>query len=72
MLPLKMGVYRGDWVVQSVKPLTLDFGSGHDLMARESEPSVGLCADSMEPAWGSLSLSLCPSSIHARARTRSL
>ena len=27
-----------------------DLGSGHDLMVREFEPHVGLCADSSEPA----------------------
>ena len=26
-----------------------DFGSGHDLTAREFEPRIGLCADSWEP-----------------------
>ena len=41
---------RGTWVVQSVKRLTLDFGSGHGLTAREIEPRVGLCADRAEPA----------------------
>ena len=42
----------------SVKRLALDFGSGRDLMVREMEPHVGLCADSAEPAWNSLSSSL--------------
>ena len=41
-----------------VKHLTLAFGSGHDLMAREFEPRIRFCADSMEPAWDSLPLSL--------------
>ena len=36
----------------------LDFGSGHDHLACEFEPCLGLCPDSMEPAWDSLSLSL--------------
>ena len=45
-------------MAQSVKRLTLDFGSGHDLMVRGIEPRVGLCADSVEPAWDFLSLSL--------------
>ena len=27
----------------------------------EFEPHVGLCADSVQPAWDSLSFSLCPS-----------
>ena len=30
-------------MAQSVKPLTLDFSSGHDLMVLEYEPHVGLC-----------------------------
>ena len=38
------------WVLQSVKHLTFDFG--------ETEPCVGICADSMETAWDSPSPSL--------------
>ena len=34
---------------------TLDFGSGHDFTVCETEPRVGLCTDSVEPAWDSLS-----------------
>ena len=52
---------RGTQVAQSVKPLSLGFGSGHDLVVHGIEPQVRLCTDSMEPAWDSLSLSLCPS-----------
>ena len=48
----------GTWVAQSVKRLTLDFCSGHDLTVREFKPLNVLCADSLEPAWDSLSLSL--------------
>ena len=51
-------------MAQSVKHLTLDFGSGHDLTVRDIEPHVGLCADLKEPAWDSLSLFLCPSPAH--------
>ena len=53
-------------MAQSVKQPTLDFGSGCDLMVREIEPHVGLCANSVEPAWDSLSLSfsLSPSPAH--------
>ena len=40
-----------------VKRLTLDLGSGHDLMVCGIKPCNGLCADSMEPASDSLSLS---------------
>ena len=46
------------WVAQLVKYPTLDLSSGHDLMVCEFEPRIGLCADSMEPAWDSLSPSL--------------
>ena len=45
-------------VAQSVKHLTLDFGSGHDLIVCGLEPHPGLCAESVEPAWDSLSPSL--------------
>ena len=48
-----------------LKHLTLDFGSSHDVIVCEFESHVGLCADSVEPAWDSLSfplsLPLCPS-----------
>ena len=46
---------RGARVAQSVKRQTPDFGSGHDLTVREFEPRVELCADSVGPAWDSLS-----------------
>ena len=42
-------------MAQSVKHLTLDFGSDHDLTVLEYELHVGLCADSVELAWDSLS-----------------
>ena len=46
-----------------------DFGSGHDLTVCEFKPCVGLCADSSEPGaccFGfCVSLSLCPSPVHA-------
>ena len=45
-------------MAQLVERLTLDFDSGHALMVRGIEPRVGLCANSMEPAWDSLSLPL--------------
>ena len=47
----------GAWVAQSVEHPTLDFGC-HHLMVREFEPHVRLCADSAEPAWDPLFLSL--------------
>ena len=42
-------------MAHSVELLTLNFSSGHDLMVCEFEPCIGLHADSMEPAWDSLS-----------------
>ena len=59
-----MGACRSTWVAQSVKCPTLDFSSDHDLPVQVIEPHVGLCTDSVEPAWDSLplSLSLCPHS----------
>ena len=47
-------------MAQSAKRPTLDFSSGHDLMVHEIELHVGLCPDSAEPAWDSLSLSASP------------
>ena len=46
---------RGAGVAQSVEVPTPDFSSGHDLMVRGIKPCVWLCADSVEPAWDSLS-----------------
>ena len=43
---------------QSVKYLTLGFGSGHDLTVCEFEPCFELRAVSVEPAWDSLSILL--------------
>ena len=45
-------------MTQSVKFLTLGFGSSRDLMVREFEPRVGLCAASEEPASEFLSLKI--------------
>ena len=49
---------RGAQVVQLVKDLTLDFGSGHDLMVHEIKHHMGFCTDRMEPAWDPLSIPL--------------
>ena len=46
---------QGAWVAQSIKYPTLDFGSGHDPTVPEIEPHVGLCVNSVEPAWDLLS-----------------
>ena len=43
---------------QSVKHLTPDLGSGHDLTVHEFKPCLRLCANSVESAWDSLSLPL--------------
>ena len=47
---------RGPRGAQSVELPTLGISSGHDPAVREIEPRIGLCADSAEPAWDSLSL----------------
>ena len=62
-LQLRFHSSQGTWEAPSVKRLTLDFGSGHDLTVHELESHVGLCADSVEPAWDSLSPSLRPSPV---------
>ena len=49
---------QGARVVQAVKCLALDFGSGHDLGVREIEPCMGLRGDSSEPALDPLPPSL--------------
>ena len=56
---------RGLGVAQSVELLTLDFRSGHDLMAGGIEPCIGFCAEGVKPVWGSLPHSLCLSHTHA-------
>ena len=48
----------------------LIFGSGHDLAVCDIEPHVGLHADSVEPAWDSLST--LPPLMHVRACLRAL
>ena len=45
-------------MAQSVKCQTVDLGSGCDLTVCVVEPQIGLHADSEEPAWDSLSLSV--------------
>ena len=51
-----MVLWRGSGVAQSVGPLTLDFGSGHDLTVTGSSPASGSVL-AVEPAWDSLSSS---------------
>ena len=50
-VPKKTPLPWGAWVAQSVKHPILGFGSGHDLKVHEFKPHVGLCTDSVEPAW---------------------
>ena len=50
-LHIKEEKVRGTRVAQSVKHLTLDFGSGHDLTVRETEPPRW----AVQTAWDSLS-----------------
>ena len=59
-------------MAQSLKCLSLDFGSDHDLTVREFEPHGGLCADSWQPAWDSLSPSLSALTPLSHTRTCSL
>ena len=47
---LKKAIQWGARMAQSLKHLTLNFSSGHDLLFREFEPLIGLCTDSTEPA----------------------
>ena len=55
----------GTWVAQSVKCSTLGFGSGCALKGQELKPHIGLCADSADPAWDSLSPSLSLFPVHS-------
>ena len=50
--------FWGAWMAQSVKNPTLDFSSGYDLKVCELQPQVGLCANNVEPAGDSFSISL--------------
>ena len=59
-------------MAQLVERLTLNFSSGHDLAVCETEPHVELCADSVAPAWDSLSPPSLPLPSLARARFPSL
>ena len=59
-------------MAQLVKRPTLGFGSGHDLAVREFEPHIGLCADSAEPAWDSVSPCLSAPPLLSRTLSLSL
>ena len=51
-----------EWLGRLGIYLPLGLGSGHDLMVGDFEPCMGFCANSVQPAWDSVSLSLHPSS----------
>ena len=59
----------GAWAAQSVEPLTLGFGSGHNLMVCSIEPRVRFCAVGLGFF---VSLSLCPSPTRMHALSLSL
>ena len=63
-IPFKF-LFRGAWVAQSVKPLSLGFSSGQDPQFCEFEPWTGFCADSVEPVWDSVSPSLSLPLLHS-------
>ena len=46
------------WVAHWVERLALGFGSGHDLTVHGFKSCEGLCTDSKELAWDSLSVCL--------------
>ena len=48
----------------------LNFSSGYHVSVCEIKPHVRLCANSVEPAWDSLSLSLCTPSTHSLSQSR--
>ena len=49
------GQFWGPLGSSVVQHLTLDFCSGHDITVRKFKTCMGLCTDSEEPAWDSLS-----------------
>ena len=64
----KISISWSTWLstqFRSVKCPTLDFGSGHDLMIREFQSHVGLCTDSVKPAWDSFSPSFSAPPLHS-------
>ena len=56
-IPNKVRIYWDAWVAQLVKCLTLDFGSGHELMVHEFKPHIWLHVDSVDGACLEFSLS---------------
>ena len=62
---LKTDKFKGTWVVHSVECLTIDFGSGHDLVVHEIRPHAGLCAELRTYLGSSLSFSLSLPCLHS-------
>ena len=65
--------FGGAWVAQPVRRPTLGVGWGHDLVVREFKLRIRPLADSAEPAWDSLSLSLSappPLALHCPCRSQ--
>ena len=56
-------VHRGAWAAPSVERLTLELGSGHDLVVARLRPVSGSVLG-REPTWDSLSLSFYLSPNH--------
>ena len=69
LTPWVLNLASGGWVAPSVEHPPLGFGSGRDLTVCVFELRIGLCADSGEPAWDSLLLSL-PLLTHALSRSQ--
>ena len=54
--------FQGAWVAQSVKHLTPDFGSDHDLPVMRSSPKPGsMLSEESASDFLSVSVPLCPS-----------
>ena len=51
--------FEGRGVAKWVDHPTLDLNLGHDLPVCGFKSHIGLCTDSMDPAWDSVSLFLC-------------
>ena len=58
----------GAWVALFIECLTFDFGPGHDLAVHGFKPHISLHADSKEPAFDSVSLSLCPAPVSLKTK----
>ena len=69
---LKIQLPWGAWVAQLVKHPSLDLCPGHDLTVHEFKPRIRLCTNGAEPAWNSVSPSLCPSPACALSLSLSL